>query len=224
MNERQAFIRAICEEPDEDTHRLVFADWLDENGEPNWAEYIRATGDDVWPAFAGMYSAFCNELVALSPRLQVGGFGQGLGARKQPYWRFGLPGGVGEQAFFYFDRGFVCHIELPCAEFVREGFAAALFAAHPITSVRLTDIPVVAGGASLVGWAQSSFTRHGAGEVWYHLRGWACQTMDGVRLYNNDKDAFSAMSTSCLAIGRAQAKLPPLTAAVAPTVLAPSPS
>ena len=33
MNEREALLRAICEHPDEDTPRLVFADWLQENGD-----------------------------------------------------------------------------------------------------------------------------------------------------------------------------------------------
>ena len=34
MTEREALLRAVCENPDDDTPRLVFADWLDENGEP----------------------------------------------------------------------------------------------------------------------------------------------------------------------------------------------
>jgi uncharacterized protein (TIGR02996 family) len=41
VSERAAFIRAICEQPDDDTVRLVFADWLDENGEGERAEFIR---------------------------------------------------------------------------------------------------------------------------------------------------------------------------------------
>jgi uncharacterized protein (TIGR02996 family) len=41
MNDETAFIRKICEEPDEDTHRLVFVDWLEEDGEPERAEFIR---------------------------------------------------------------------------------------------------------------------------------------------------------------------------------------
>lgn len=44
MNEEAAFLRAICEQPDEDTPRLAFADYLDEQGgEVNvaWAELIR---------------------------------------------------------------------------------------------------------------------------------------------------------------------------------------
>jgi uncharacterized protein (TIGR02996 family) len=41
MSDREALMRAICENPDDDTPRLVFADWLDEHGEPERAEFIR---------------------------------------------------------------------------------------------------------------------------------------------------------------------------------------
>jgi uncharacterized protein (TIGR02996 family) len=38
---RRAFLEAICAAPEDDTPRLVFADWLDDNGEPERAEFIR---------------------------------------------------------------------------------------------------------------------------------------------------------------------------------------
>ncbi len=38
---REAFLRAIHADPDDDMWRLVFADWLEENGEPDRAEFIR---------------------------------------------------------------------------------------------------------------------------------------------------------------------------------------
>jgi uncharacterized protein (TIGR02996 family) len=41
MNERAALLKAICENPDDDTPRLVFADWLQEHGEEERAEFIR---------------------------------------------------------------------------------------------------------------------------------------------------------------------------------------
>src|SRR3954453_18261421 len=36
-----AFLRGIGGEPDDDTPRLVYADWLDEHGEADRAEFIR---------------------------------------------------------------------------------------------------------------------------------------------------------------------------------------
>lgn len=36
-----AFLAAIADRPDDDLPRLVYADWLDENGEPDRAEFIR---------------------------------------------------------------------------------------------------------------------------------------------------------------------------------------
>jgi uncharacterized protein (TIGR02996 family) len=56
MNERQNFIRAICAAPQDDAPRGVFADWLDENGDGDLAEFIRVqiavselTDDDYDP-------------------------------------------------------------------------------------------------------------------------------------------------------------------------------
>jgi uncharacterized protein (TIGR02996 family) len=41
MNERDALLKAVCENPDDDTPRLVFADWLQEHDEEDRAEFIR---------------------------------------------------------------------------------------------------------------------------------------------------------------------------------------
>lgn len=38
---REQFVRAICDDPEDLTPRLVYADWLDENGDPSQAEFIR---------------------------------------------------------------------------------------------------------------------------------------------------------------------------------------
>jgi uncharacterized protein (TIGR02996 family) len=37
----EAFLRAIIEDPDDDARRLVYADWLEENGDTARAEFIR---------------------------------------------------------------------------------------------------------------------------------------------------------------------------------------
>lgn len=44
-----AFLSAIIERPADDTPRLIYADWLEEQGRGEWAEFIRAAiakGDD----------------------------------------------------------------------------------------------------------------------------------------------------------------------------------
>ncbi len=50
MSDEAALLRAICDHPDDDTPRLVFADWLTEQGGPvntAWANAIRA---QIWDA------------------------------------------------------------------------------------------------------------------------------------------------------------------------------
>jgi uncharacterized protein (TIGR02996 family) len=41
MNDHEALLRAICDNPDDDAPRLIYADWLDEHGDPRQAEFIR---------------------------------------------------------------------------------------------------------------------------------------------------------------------------------------
>src|SRR5690242_17712150 len=41
MSDRAALLAAICANPDEDTPRLVYADWLEENGQAKRAAVIR---------------------------------------------------------------------------------------------------------------------------------------------------------------------------------------
>jgi uncharacterized protein (TIGR02996 family) len=41
MTEAEAIFAGILAQPDDDTPRLVFADWLEENGQEDWAEFIR---------------------------------------------------------------------------------------------------------------------------------------------------------------------------------------
>ena len=57
MSDGQHLLRAVVAHPDEDTPRLAYADWLDEHGDPDRAEFIRvqcrlaATHDDPeWDA------------------------------------------------------------------------------------------------------------------------------------------------------------------------------
>ena len=61
----EPFLRAICENPDDDAPRLIYADWLDENGDSERAEFIRlqigiSGRDDAVEALSGRVR--CEEL------------------------------------------------------------------------------------------------------------------------------------------------------------------
>ena len=47
MTEQLAFVQAICTEPADDTPRLVYADWLQENDQPERAESGRHPRSDL---------------------------------------------------------------------------------------------------------------------------------------------------------------------------------
>jgi uncharacterized protein (TIGR02996 family) len=40
MSHEAAFLQAILDSPDDDTPRLVYADWLDEHGQTERAEFL----------------------------------------------------------------------------------------------------------------------------------------------------------------------------------------
>lgn len=149
MTERDALLRAILQQPEEDTVRLAFADYCDEDGESDYAEFIRgqvawskahntrtgrAAAKRVREAFRGVVMlrkwAWLNDLMDGPLQLAVGGDG--------------IPG-------FYTDkntkgelrltRGFVSEIRLPCTEFMAH--AEAIFRAHPVTKVVLTDVRTI---------------------------------------------------------------------------------
>src|SRR5947209_1070483 len=45
MSPEESFLHAVLEAPDDDTPRLVYADWLDDHGEHDRAEFIRVRID-----------------------------------------------------------------------------------------------------------------------------------------------------------------------------------
>lgn len=97
MTEREMLLRAVCENPDDDTPRLVFADWLDENGEPERAEFIRT---QVSSERIGLSSEEGDKLFWRERELL---------SIHEGAWRSSLPRAMREQPFI---RGFVESAEL----------------------------------------------------------------------------------------------------------------
>src|SRR6266542_2811283 len=122
--ERAAFLAAICASPEDDTVRLAFADWLDEHGESDRAEFIRLgcqharlEGDDPqwWP--------LKNRLDALEQK-HLEAWEQEL----PPWARKGVS----------FRRGFVDGIVTSATLWIKR--SEKLLATAPITSARLRNV------------------------------------------------------------------------------------
>jgi uncharacterized protein (TIGR02996 family) len=122
VNEREQLLAAICAHPEEDTPRLVFADWLDEHGEHDRAAFIR-------------------EQIALGaiPRDTPAGYARHEESRRKWLahiyrWRAELPAIEGMTWGAVFERGFVQYASVASpAVFVKHG--ANIMAAAPITEV-----------------------------------------------------------------------------------------
>lgn len=114
-----AFLRAIHANPDDDTPRLVYADWLAETGDPDRGEFIRVQCD-----LARLDQADPRR-PALEDREHE------LLAEHEPRW-------IGEPADLHewrFERGFLS--EIATTPWAMRGCGSDLFANHPIRRWRV---------------------------------------------------------------------------------------
>ena len=103
MPSDEAFLHDICEHPDDDAPRLIYADWLDEHGRPERAEFIRVQ----CTLAAGTDDA------ALRRREQE------LLGEHWDDWRQEVPAWARE--FCEFRRGFVAAVRCTVGDWLREG-------------------------------------------------------------------------------------------------------
>jgi uncharacterized protein (TIGR02996 family) len=122
MSERDALFQAVLDAPGDDAPRLVFADWLDENGEPERAELIRLQVEAArTPVYEPRYDALNRRADAL-----IAAHGAG--------WR--LPNlRAGDQVF---RRGFVEEITVPGEVFLQSG--ADFFRQTPLRYARFPNL------------------------------------------------------------------------------------
>lgn len=122
----EPFLRAICANPEDDTVRLVYADWLDENGDPDRAAFIRISIEwahteypsERWQRLRGEVSS----LVKLHGERWLGEFPRNPGI----VWELGSP-------WDPFDRGFPVSVAVMTSRFVE--VAERVFALAPIEHV-----------------------------------------------------------------------------------------
>jgi uncharacterized protein (TIGR02996 family) len=127
MSLRQALLRAIIDDPDADVHRLVYADWLDENGDTEAdrarAAFIRL---QIEAARLDRYDPRRLDLEAQAETLLKG---------HCEAWLSGLEGWAVNQHPTSFERGFPFVVRAGVAQLLDRG--AELWAAAPFRQVAL---------------------------------------------------------------------------------------
>lgn len=144
MTDDAAMLAAIIDRPDDDTPRLAYADWLDDQGEADRAAFIRAQveyaripecviigGDQPC---CPRCSALERSQVIRESLSTVDGITQANGW----HWSVLLPhtGSNGDVAW---SRGFVESVTCSAADWLAH--ADGILAAHPVRRVRLADRP-----------------------------------------------------------------------------------
>jgi uncharacterized protein (TIGR02996 family) len=120
----KAFLQAICEAPEDDTPRLVYADWLDDHGQPERAEFIRV---QVELARTPKYDARWVEL-----RLRE----RALWKANEQTWRKEVQAWAAQKVTFR--RGFAAQLDCTATEFLRGG--AGLFRRAPLEEARPRNV------------------------------------------------------------------------------------
>src|SRR5581483_12084459 len=111
MRDRDAFLAAVVARPDDDLPRLIFADWLDEHGEPERAEVIRlqcaaARGDPDGDPLRGYPATSARQRMI---DLETAHRAAWLGPLARMVWQAEVR------------RGFVEHVVLPARLFLTAG-------------------------------------------------------------------------------------------------------
>jgi uncharacterized protein (TIGR02996 family) len=161
MTEQQALLAAILATPQDDLPRVVYADWLDEHGQPERAEFIRVQIELAKYApnsAAVLYHAqqfrnghkcetgelgLCTwcRLEKAERRLWQGGLQDGFreampAAASHPYWCAHRPadGNLGNNLAIVVRRGFVAEVRCPLADWVGGNCPACVL--HPTNQFR----------------------------------------------------------------------------------------
>jgi uncharacterized protein (TIGR02996 family) len=124
MTHEDAFLQAIIESPDDDVPRLVFADWLDDHGQHERAEFIRVQCE-LARAEAGEGTR--SDEPEARERELVEGHGREWAGRLH---------GLADD--YWFRRGFVEEVEIDADALLAH--APAVFASAPVRHARLRGV------------------------------------------------------------------------------------
>ncbi len=123
MTTADALLAAVCAAPDDDLPRLVYADWLDENGDPDHAEFIRVQIERA--------NGTLTETAAIREKVLMDTTaGRWLARLREPGGPLSTQRSHGQ-----FRRGFVEAVWMPARWFLEH--AERLFATAPVNELRV---------------------------------------------------------------------------------------
>lgn len=132
MPSTSAFLQAILAAPEQDAPRLVYADWLEERGDPR-GEFIRLqVALEHLPAGSSQRSELDRRARELLAKHEAEWIGDIL--RNRAVWRF--------------RRGFVEHITMPAVYLLT--YAGRIWECEPAVSVNVTDLNQYASAVALL--------------------------------------------------------------------------
>lgn len=129
MTEGQALYQSILEHPEDDAPRLIYSDWLEEQGDSQRAAFIRAQCE---LARAEAYSPLFRKLTARSKKLF------------QPHWLQTLRGKVLHSDM---RRGFIHKVTIYSKRFVTDG--GDIFDTEPVREVKFAEFSAVRGNVPI---------------------------------------------------------------------------
>jgi uncharacterized protein (TIGR02996 family) len=212
MNQDEAFLCAILENPHDDGVRLIYADWLDEHGQAERAEFIRlqiaGTQELHQRALLSRHAAsWFRGVRSVGEPVDLGFFGESTVPEME--WQV--------------RRGFVEGVRLSLDDFQQQ--ARTLFAHQPVTRVTLTDR--VPQSIAIQNSSRSWFTCLGDLHLARFSYDLPCclEPFLGEPVYSGVdpwkrwdypslEAAQAALSHACVGWGRQEAGLPPLLSAV----------
>jgi uncharacterized protein (TIGR02996 family) len=235
VSDGAGLLRAILDDPADDTPRLVYADWLEENGDAGGrlrAEFIRlqielagivpGLGDHGKAArlLARYRKGAPVRMKARTPATLLMRERAFYGSPGTEDW---LPAGVRDLPpmlrHVVFRRGFVESVTLDANAWLEHG--PALCALHPVTEVRLADKKSGDEGPGYLGlyfWVTADSWPESPNHLPQGLRGYlkAGRPVDRAAFYtwghyyNSPEGATADLSRACVAWARKEAGLPPL--------------
>lgn len=231
--DRAALLLAVCADPADDVARLVFADWCDENGQPERAEFIRVQLEVARRPLACLKRPQATAgAVPLSQCCIV----CDVRRRERELWELtnedgafligrpdrlalDVPDYIGQNAMagsrganlVLWRRGFADEVRCPLAAWLEHG--PRLVREHPITSVRATDRePELQADRFLSVWwlANGGATASLLPRAIFDALSGFLEGFCGWKGYVGGDDAHAALSLALVAWSRREAGLPPL--------------